>query len=316
MLQKEMFGVRRKRVQLLTVLIIGVIEAGLTLAYNAAANEQRWPGALEPVHRHPWLAICVFWVFAMLGGFLVRGNESKDEAGAAAQVTGSNIGTPAYVGGDFQQVAVTNRYEAPPVASPRARPLGLLLYLAAGAVIFISIPVFVIQPWSSRVPKTPHHSVRPGHSSSPHPSPAAPSTPVAASASTAPSASPAPEDPVIYQDRQVTFGPGGVNVDKYPPVSSPGDGVRVSEFAKGLSLDSVGVAQGMGLATYPSLSQPSEDACIQAISRSGRDYANASAGQYVCLRTAQHNIDVIRFTRVYPSGNYGTITAVETLYRG
>jgi hypothetical protein len=146
----------------------------------------------------------------------------------------------------------------------------------------------------------------------------APSTPVATPALAAPIAQSAPEDTPIYQDKEVNIANGYVNVDTDQFLPSQSLGVRVSEGATGLILDNTGYDKGMRLAIYSLTSRPGREACIaqldQVAGNAGMYTRDATAGQYVCLRTAEKNIAVIQFKAI-SDGTFGPIAADITLYR-
>lgn len=341
---------RPKQVRfVISVLLIVALEAGVSLAHNVASADARWPGVLDVIRRYPWPASGVLGALLMVVLVVTGGNdETKGRADTAGQVKESSLTTVtttamAPVGRDLIQRIEVHNYpqaapgerdkptsEGPATSAPTGpptsgqirlpRPAKILLYLAVG-IILIATPALVLEPWSPHAPKAVDPFARTSHSPSRHSPTPAPSTPVDMPALATPTAHPVSEDAPIYQNKEVAIWQGAVDVDTYQFLPSrPGLGVRVSEGATGLTLDTPGYTQGMRLAIYSVLSRPGRKACIAQLdqvagNKNGMYTRDAAVGQYVCLRTAEKNIAVIQF-KIIHGGTFGPITADITLYRG
>ena len=241
----------------------------------------------------------------------------------------------------------TSAPTGPPTSgqSRLSRPAKILPYMAVG-VILIATPALVLKSWSSHAPKAVDPSARISHSPIRHSPTSAPSTPVGMPASATPTASrhsPAPAstpvgmpasatptahpvsgDTPVYQNKEVTINQVYVDVDTYPFLPSrPGLGVRVTEGATGLTLDTSDHTQGMKLAVSSLSSPPDRKTCNALLDQvagnnNGMYTRDSAVGQYVCLRTAEKKIAVIHFKIIenrLKSGTFGPITADVTLYR-
>jgi hypothetical protein len=347
---KVVVCIRRERVRFIALAGNVALQVGLSLAVNTVSVNARWPGVLDVIRRHPWPAISVIGALAMafvIALDLYTGNhEAKSGADAANQpatsktsavttsFAGSSIRGPIYQSiivnyGDSTATAGGPDKPAPaaaaaPVPAELGRPgqhrssrlAWIWPYLAVTLAVSVALPLAALHLSSPLAPK----SVVPATSPSPSRQPPTPasSPPRATAASTTPAANPAAAGAVLYH-HVVILNQYGQDLDSgsNPPTPAKGEtAVVVSMYATGLNVHAPGFKNGMRLATYNGSSSPGAETCIQALNQSGRDYANAIAGQYICLRTAGKNIAVIHLISVNQVGVDGTIKADVTLYRG
>jgi hypothetical protein len=345
--------VRLRQARFVILVLLSVaFEAGVSLAHNVASADARWPGVLDVIRRYPWPASCVLGVLLMVVLVVTGGNDkTKGRADTAGQVKESSLTTVtttamAPVGRDLIQRIEVHNYpraapgerdkltsEGPATSAPTgpptsgqsrlSRPAKILPYMAVG-VILIATPALVLKSWSSHAPKAVDPSARISHSPIRHSPTSAPSTPVGMPASATPTAHPVSGDTPVYQNKEVTINQVYVDVDTYPFLPSrPGLGVRVTEGATGLTLDTSDHTQGMKLAVSSLSSPPDRKTCKALLDQvagnnNGMYTRDSAVGQYVCLRTAEKKIAVIHFKIIenrLKSGTSGPITADVTLYR-
>src|SRR3954470_16364153 len=73
----------RRRIRVAVAVVSGLFAASMeSLAFNAASNQERWPGALDLVRSHPW-ATLVAVAPLMAWGLFPRDPAPADTAGGA-----------------------------------------------------------------------------------------------------------------------------------------------------------------------------------------------------------------------------------------